>query len=50
MVIVGGTGGGGMELLRSGRTEATAVPAVAPATPAIPGMATPPNGCRLVSD
>jgi hypothetical protein len=49
MVIVGGTGGGGMELTRSGRTEATAVPAVAPAT-AIPVIATPPNGCRPVSD
>lgn len=41
MLIWGGTGGGGMEEVRSGKAlDAAAAPATAP----IPGRATPPNG------
>lgn len=50
IVMVGGTGGGPIELTRSGKTEAIAVPGGAPAAaPDIPGKATPPNGCRVIS-
>jgi hypothetical protein len=47
IVIMGGTGGGPIELFRSGRLVAMAPAPTAAA--AIPGNATPPNGALLGS-